>query len=107
MSKPLLLSVLFLSLSACAMEDPEAEHDDIASQESAVEEAPAPEEGAELWGWLFRTCRNSCDTRFSAQNDLCLTRFFIDTEAYSVCADAAYGDNIDCLGGCSALINHP
>ena len=63
------MSVLFLSLSGCATEDPEGIADDVASSTSAVEEGPMPTE--DDMSVARRHCLANCQEGWDEKGDVC------------------------------------
>lgn len=103
----------FLALSGCAMEGPGVA-DDVASQTSAVESAPLPDENGEdmrMRQYLLHLCFGGCDDEQQQNSDSCDSQFGGPTTCQTParcagmrqCWDDALTQALQCVNGCNSI----
>lgn len=108
----LMIVMALVMLGGCMAEEPA--YEGVASQESAVEETPAPtpEEDMRI-RQLYVACYNSCGNVFfscmfiychMAVGSNCAAQ--ADPDRSCSCEDSCSGEQSSCWAGCSNLFNH-
>jgi hypothetical protein len=102
MTNKLVIVMALVMLGGCMSEDPGI--DDVASQESAVEETPAPTPGEDM-RVMLQACFNLCGTQQQAADQNCINLFAAHWNRllYDSCEDAAFRDESNCDMGCEHL----
>lgn len=88
-----------MALGGCMADGFEAEHDDVASQVSAVEEAPAPTD-ENMMNQAWNRCWNGCEFVMGCQGTICRIQHGIG-DGRDRCDGDVIANERDCVDQCT------
>lgn len=103
MTKLAMVAFVAMVLGGCMASDEQGDSDSLASQESAVESPPAPEEDMHgQWNWR---CKDSCDNDWSRDWRACdaANHSGPDDYYFSICEQNALTQQTNCYVGCDLI----